>query len=99
MSMYSNEPGRSGRGRSYISGIPENGTVDGLIDDAEMLLLADIAALFTNAGYNPPSPDDGAWKPTIWSPLLAEASDIVISQFSPSPGTMRSRRLPYGMIP
>jgi len=99
MSIYSVEFGRSGRGRSYISGIPESGVTGSLINDTQMDLLEDFSDLFINAGHVPPAPFDGSWKPVVWSPKNSEAHNLVESNFSPSMGSMRSRRQPYGMIP
>jgi hypothetical protein len=99
MTQYSVEFGRSGRGRTYLSGIPESGTTDGLINTGQMALLDDISDLFINAARTPPSPFTGSWKPVVWSAKNSEAHNLVASGFSPSPGSMRSRRQPYGMIP
>lgn len=97
VSFYTAVPSRSGRGRAYISGIPESRISDALMEPTQVTALGVWADLFLNP-QAPPAPYDGEWRGVVFSPALNAGNNIIGHVISPSMGTIMGRRSPYGMI-
>lgn len=98
ISFYTSLYSRSGRGRQYFSGVPESHVADGVMDTPYVGDLQDYADLFLEP-QDAPTPYSGSWVGLVWSPTLGTGHIILAAVVSPSMGSMRSRRQPYGMIP
>lgn len=97
ISLYTSLASRSGRGRQYISGVPEDYVADGVME-APLVTALEAYAQALIDGIAAPAPYDGAWVLCIYSPLLDDSNDVEFKVVSPSMGSMRSRRQPHGMV-
>lgn len=96
VSLYSNEPGRSGRGRIYVPGVSETDQNEGKL--LQSFFNAQVGAL-TNELDDPiamTGADTGEVRLAIYSRTLGQANDVLTATAQPNLATQRSRRAREG---
>jgi len=97
ITQYTASMTRSGRGRQFITGIPESRITDGLMDSTEITDLETYADGLQGV-QAAPAPFDGEWTCGVFSPLLNSFAQQEAYSVNRSMGTLESRRQPYGMV-
>jgi hypothetical protein len=92
VTLLTNQPGRSGRGRLYLGGLGvSNLDATGLVTAANTLLIANaLAGFYVRLRDN--VADDDSHRPVVVSPTTGAANKIIRVQVGNVPDTMRSRR-------
>jgi len=95
ISLYSNNPERTGRGRQYLPGLSEADQKEGQLSEARFTAMqADATAQYIGE-KGPFLAGDGKWKFTIWAPNSVAAAanqDVQSAIVRPNLATQRSRR-------
>jgi len=91
VTWYSAIAGKRTRGRTYLPGLPEDAQDGGLLEDAAIAAIQDLAALMIGP-IAAVGGDTGEWKRAVWSELNLTDADVIAAVVRSNLGTMRSRR-------
>lgn len=94
VTLYTSQVGRSGRGRSFLPGLPESAQVDGQMTNAVWSALQQIAGLQYQGQKGPFLGGTGEYRWNVFSAALGPAADSNVLQATvrPNLANMRSRR-------